>query len=33
MPDGLKYNDGLGNPKEANLRAIQAAIAGLVMAQ
>ena len=26
MPDGVKYNDGLGNPKEANLRAIGKAI-------
>lgn len=33
MPDGLKYSDGLGNTKEANLRAIQAAIAGLVTAE
>ena len=30
MPDGLKYNDGLGNPKEANLKAIQQAIKGLM---
>lgn len=30
MPDGVKYNDGLGNPKEANLKAIQQAIKGLL---
>jgi hypothetical protein len=30
MPDGLKYNDGAGNPKEANLKAIQQAIKGLL---
>jgi len=29
MPDGVKYNDGLGNPKEANLKAIQQAIKNL----
>ena len=30
MSDGLKYDDGLGNPKEANLKAIQQAINGLL---
>lgn len=30
MSDGVKYNDGLGNPKEANLKAIQQAIKGLL---
>ncbi len=30
MTDGVKYNDGLGNPKEANLKAIQQAIKGLL---
>ncbi|WPC65679.1 hypothetical protein SBP18_14425 [Rhodoferax ferrireducens] len=30
MPDGVKYNDALGNPKEANLKAIQQAIKGLM---
>lgn len=30
MSDGVKYNDSLGNPKEANLKAIQQAIKGLL---
>lgn len=30
MPDGLKYDDKSGNPKEANIRAIQQAIQGLL---
>ena len=30
MPDGVKYNDGLGNLKEANLKAIQQAIKNLL---
>jgi hypothetical protein len=30
MPGGLKYNDGLGKPKEADLKAIQQAIKNLV---
>lgn len=30
MPDGVKYNDGLGKPKEANLKAIQQAIKNLL---
>jgi hypothetical protein len=30
MSDGLKYNDGVGNPKEADLKAIQQAIKGLL---
>ncbi|UUZ67366.1 hypothetical protein LP416_21835 [Polaromonas sp. P2-4] len=30
MSDGLKYNDGLGNLREANLKAIQQAIKGLL---
>lgn len=30
MPDGVKYNDGLGNPKEANLKAIQQSIKNLM---
>lgn len=29
MPDGVKYNDRAGNPREANLKAIQQAIKGL----
>lgn len=29
MPDGVKYNDGLGNPKEADLKAIGQSIKGL----
>ncbi len=30
MPDGVKYDDGLGNQKEANLKAIQQAIKNLL---
>jgi hypothetical protein len=30
MPDGLKYSDGQGTQKEANLRALQASINGLI---
>ena len=30
MPDGVKYNNGLGDLKEANLKAIQQAIKGLL---
>ena len=30
MSDGVKYNDGLGNPKEADLKAIQQAIKNLL---
>lgn len=30
MPDGVKYNDQRGNPKEANLKAIQQAIKNLL---
>lgn len=30
MSDGVKYNDGLGNPKEANLKAIGQAIKNLM---
>ena len=30
MPDGVKYNDALGNPKEANLKAIRQAIKNLL---
>lgn len=30
MSDGVKYNDGLGNPKEANLKAIQQSIKNLL---
>ena len=30
MPDGVKYNDQLGNPKEADLKAIGQAIKGLL---
>lgn len=30
MPDGVKYNDGTGSPKEANLKAIQQAIKNLL---
>ena len=30
MPDGVKYNDGLGNSKEADLKAIQQAIKNLL---
>lgn len=30
MPDGVKYNDGLGNPKEADLKAIGQAIKNLM---
>ena len=31
MTDGVKYNDGLGKPKEANLKAIQQAIKNLTI--
>lgn len=30
MTDGVKYSDGVGNPKEADLKAIQQAIKGLL---